>query len=134
MANNFKLSTAAVNAAADAVTALLNGGKLRIYSGSQPANADAAVGGGTLLAELTFGTPAFGAAVAGVATANAIAADSDADATETAAWFRALTSANVPVYDGSVGASGADLNLNSVAIVQHAAVAIASLTYTHPKT
>lgn len=133
MASNFKQANAAVNAAADAVCALLNGGKLRIYDGSQPATADTAVSGQTLLAELTFGNPAFAGASAGQATANAITQDSSADATGTAAWFRALKSDNTPVYDGSVGTSGADLNLNSVAIQAGAAVQISSLTYTQPK-
>lgn len=58
------LSNEAKNAAVDAVTALLDGGRCRVYTS-----------GNTLLADLALGTPAFGAAVAGVATANAITAD-----------------------------------------------------------
>ena len=136
MPNNLKLSDAAtdaaIDAAADAVCALLNGGKLRIYDGAQPATPDTPITTQQLLAELTFGSPAFGAAVAGVATANAITKDSAADATGTAGWFRALTSGNAPVYDGEVGTSGADLNLDTVAIQQNAEVSITSLTYTQP--
>jgi hypothetical protein len=41
----------------------LNGGIINIYSGAIPANADAALGGAVLLATLTFGAPAFNAAV-----------------------------------------------------------------------
>lgn len=133
MAHRFRLSTEAVNAAADAVTSLLDGGKLRIYGGTQPANANASAGFGTLLAELTFGTPAYGPAVAGVAAANIIAEDASADASGQATWFRALQPDDTPVFDGSVGTSGADLNLNTVSIVENAIVAVTSLTYTHPK-
>lgn len=132
MANSFRLAAAAVDAAADAVTALLNGGTLRIYSGSQPRNADAEVGGGMKLAEVAFGTKAFGAAVEGVATASAIL-QGVALRTGKATWFRALTRSNTAVYDGSVGTAGADLNLKSTEIQEGAAVLIGPLSYTHPK-
>src|SRR4051812_39464332 len=102
MALNPKLSNAAANAAADAVCALLNNGYLRLYSGTQAADADTAIGAQVLLAELRFNATAFGSAVAGVATANAITADSSADATGTATWFRALKSdGTTVVFDGS---------------------------------
>jgi hypothetical protein len=134
MALNTKQANAAVNAAADAVCALLNNGYLRIYDGAQPATADTAVSGQTLLAELRFGTPAFGAASGGVATANAITKDSAAKATGTATWFRALKSdGTTPVFDGSVGTSGCNLNMNSVAIQENAEVSVTSLEYTQPK-
>jgi len=102
MALNPKLADAAVNAEADAVCALLNTGKLRIYDGTQPASADDAIGAQILLAELIFGNPAFGSPSAGVATANAISADTNADATGTATWFRCLKSDLTKVYDGSI--------------------------------
>jgi hypothetical protein len=112
---------------------VLYGGKLRIYDGAQPDAADDAVTGQTLLAELTFGNPAFGPPSAGVATANAITADASANATGTATWFRAASSGGVTVFDGSVGANGADLNLNSVAIQVGAQVSVTTLIYTQPK-
>jgi hypothetical protein len=134
MANNFKQSNAAVNAAADAVCALANSGKLRIYSGTQAADADTAIGSQTLLAELTMNATAFGASSAGVATANSITQDSSADNTGTATWFRVLKSdGTTKLWDGSVGTSGADLNLNSVAITAGAAVQVSSFTFTLPK-
>jgi hypothetical protein len=134
VANNFKVSDTAANAAADAVTALLNTGYLRLYTTPQPTNANTALGAQTLLAELRFGNPAFAGAIAGVATANAITQDSSADATGTAVFFRALKSDGTTVVcDGSVGTSGADLNLNSTSIQAGAAVSVTSLTYTHPE-
>ena len=135
MALNPKLSDTAANAATDAVTALLNNGYLRIYDGTQAANANTAVGAQVKLAELRFGATAFGAAAAGIATANAITSDSSADATGTATWFRALKSdGTTVVFDGWVGTSGASLNLNSVAISAGAAVSVSAFTYTQSET
>lgn len=130
MANAPKFSNAAVNSEADALSALFDNGYLRIYSGTKPANADAAVpGDAVLLAELRFGADAFPAAVAGLLTANAITADASADATGTATWFRALKSDGTSVLmDGTVGTSGADLNLDSVAIQANADVTVTSFT------
>jgi len=134
MALNPKRSNTAVSAAADAVCPLLNNGYLRLYSGTQPATADTAVTTQTLLAELRWNATAFGAASSGVATANAITADTSADNTGTATWFRALKSdGTTVVFDGSVGTSGADLNLNSTGISAGAAVWVTSFTYTENK-
>lgn len=129
MANNPKRTAAAANAAADAMAALCNGGTLRIYSGTQPASA-ATAASGTLLAELTLGSPAFGSASNGVATANAITGDTSADATGTAGWFRVRNSSGTAVFDGEVGTSGADLNLSSTSIQSGAEVNVTSLTIT----
>lgn len=135
MALNQKLSNVAVNAGVDNMLALLNNGYLRIYDGAQPTDADTAIGAQVKLAELRFGATAFGGAAAGVATANAITDDSAADATGTASWFRALKSDGTTVImDGSVGTSGANLNLNSTAIQANARVSVTSMTYTLSKT
>src|SRR5262245_30544628 len=134
MAKNPKFSNLCVNTKADEMLPLLDHGYLRIYSGTQPTTADDAVGGGTLLAELRWGVPAFGAAVAGVAVANAITQDSSANASGTAAWFRALTAYDDTVFDGSVGAGGTfDLVLNTTSIVAGAAVQVNTFTYTENK-
>lgn len=134
MAVNPKRSNAAVTAAADAVCDLLDNGYLRIYNGSQPANADTAVTTQTLLAELRWNATAFGAASNGVATANSLTADTSADATGTASWFRALKSdGTTAVFDGSVGTASADLILNSTSIVAGANVAITAFTYNENK-
>jgi hypothetical protein len=128
------LTNTAANAEIDAVTALLNTGYLRIYSGTRPATADTALSGNTLLAELRFGATAFGAGSAGVATANAITSDTAADATGTATFFRLFKSdGTTVVLDGSVGTSGSDLNLNSTAIQSGARVDVTSMTLTAPK-
>lgn len=134
MAVNPKRSNAAVTAAADAVCDLLDNGYLRIYDGSQPANADTAVTTQTLLAELRWNATAFGAASNGVAVANSITADASADATGTATWFRALKSdGTTAVFDGSVGTASADLILNSTGITAGANVAVTAFTYNENK-
>lgn len=120
--------TALRNAQADAITtAIGNAGLLRIYDGARPATGGTAT---TLLAELTLGSPPAGAAASGVWTANAITQDSSANATGTATWFRIVTSAAAFVMDGSVGTSGADLNLNTVSIVAAATVSVSAGTIT----
>jgi hypothetical protein len=135
MALSPKLANNAASVAADAVTALVNTGYLRIYDGTQPATPDTAITTQVLLAELRFSATAFGAAANGVAAANAITADPSADNTGTATWFRALKSdGTTPVFDGSVGTSGANLNLNAVAISAGAAVSVSAFTYTQSKT
>jgi hypothetical protein len=130
MALNTQITDAIANAQCAIVTALCNGGTINLYSGTQPANANTAVGvGNTLLATLTFNGTAFGSPTAGVATANAITSGT-AVATGTATWFRVLKSDGVTVvYDGSVGTSGCNLNLNSNAIQINATVSITSLTF-----
>lgn len=119
------------NAKLDAITTFIgNAGKLRIYSGTRPATG-AALSGNTLLAELTTGSPFAPAASGGVLTANAITGDTSADATGTATWFRIVKADGTTVcLDGSVGTSGADLNLATTSLVQGTAVNVTSLTIT----
>jgi hypothetical protein len=134
MATNPKRTNLAASTEADAVCALLNTGFLRIYDGTQPVTADTALGAQVDLADLRFGNPAFGAASNGVATANAITSDTDANATSTATWFRAFKSdGTTAVFDGSVAASGGDINLNTVSIQLHAQVDCTSFLYTANK-
>jgi uncharacterized glyoxalase superfamily protein PhnB len=139
MTNTPFFSDTAAKAAVDAVTALLNSGTIKVYTGSQPTDANTAIGAQTLLGTLTFGATAFGASVASgsagskvvTGTANAITQDSDADATGTAAWFRALKSdGTTVVLDGSAGVSGCDLNLVTTSIVQHDVIQVSSMTIT----
>lgn len=134
MASNIKISTAARNAMGDAlITAIGTSAKIRIYDGSQPAGPGTAISTQNLLAELTGNASAFAAATSsGVITANAITQDSGADATGTATWYRILTSGSTAVWDGTVGTSGADLNLNTTSIVLAGPVSVSSMTITMP--
>lgn len=129
-----RLTDAAANAAADAVMRQLDGGFIDIYSGSQPATADTVITSQVKLASLALNATSAPAASGGVATFNAISSDTAADATGTAAWFRAYRANHTTaVYDGSVGTSGANLNLNSVAIVLNGTVGVSAFTYTQAK-
>lgn len=131
MANNLKISTTAVNAQADALSDLMDNGYLRIYDGTQPANANTAITSQVLLAELRFNATAAPAASGGVLTMNSITQDSSANNTGTATWFRALKSdGSTAVFDGSVGTASCDLNLGSTSITSGASVAVTSMTYT----
>jgi hypothetical protein len=119
------------NSLLDTYGALFNSGDLKIYAGSVPANADAALGGATLLGTLTFSATAFPAASAGSITANAITQDAQADATGTASFYRALKSDHSTVIEqGTVGTSGADLNLNTTSIVINGPIQVTSLVRT----
>jgi len=134
MAKNTQLTNLAANTEADALATLLNSGKLRLYSGTQPATGDTALSGNTLLAELTFNATAAPAAAAGVATFNAITSDSSADATGTATFYRCFKSdGTTAVMDGNIATSAANLVLNSTAIQAGATVSCSSFTYTANK-
>lgn len=133
MALNTQLANATVNGQADNLSARLNSGYLRIYNGTQPATADTSIGAQVLLAELTFSATAAPAAVNGLITFNALTADSSANATGTPTWFRAVQSnGTTVVMDGSVGASGCNLNLSGLTggqIIIGGTVSISSFTH-----
>lgn len=127
------ISTAAQNAAANAVAALLNGGHLEIRSGAMPATVGTAATG-TLLGTLTLSATAFGGSSSGVDTANAITGDSSADATGTAGYFRAYDSASVAVIDGTISATGGggELQLDNTSIVAGGTINVTAWTITMP--
>lgn len=135
MGNSPLFYDATIDAAVNAVTTLLNSGTLKIYTGAQPA-LNAAVSG-TLLVTLTFSSTAFAAAVASggnvTATANSITAGT-AGNTGTAGYFALLSSGSAVVMTGSVGTSGADLNLNSTSISSGASVSCSSFVFSMVQT
>jgi hypothetical protein len=132
-----KLATTVRNLAVDAIVDSLDAGAgagtIKIYTGTQPANPQAALSGNTLLATLTFSDPAFGSGSSGVATANSITSDSSIDATGTATWARIADSDGTVRMDVTVGTSGSDINFNSVAFVTGGTCAITSMTVTVPE-
>ena len=102
-------------------------GLLRGYTGARPATGGAAT---TLLFELTFTDPSYGAAASGVLTASAITEDSSANATGTCTWGRVVDSAGTFVADFNVGTSGSDLNLTTTSIVATQQVSVTSWVIT----
>lgn len=110
-------------------------GTIKIYTSSQPANADTALGAQTLLATLTFSATAFGAATNAdptVATASSITSDSSADTTGTADWSRWASGGATTILDCTVGTGTHDIVFNTVSFVSGAVIAISALTVTHP--
>lgn len=120
-------STAARNAATDAVTALLGtSGKLKFrLSGT--------VGSpGTAVATLTLSATGFAASSSGTATANSITSDTAATGNASAIATATLeTSAGTVVIHCAVAASGSDINVtNGLTIAALDTVSCSSLTYT----
>lgn len=131
----FYCSAARRNAMLDNFCAALNGGYLRIYAGSVPADADAALGGATLLAELPLNATCAASASAGSAAFNAITSDSSADATGTATFFRLFASNGTTVIaQGACGTSGQQLNLSTTSIAAGAIVSCSSFTVSQAST
>lgn len=126
------LTTAVRNAMLDAVTtATGSAALLRIYDGTPPANANTALAGNTLLAELVCASPFAPGASSGVLTASAITQDSSANATGTASFFRVYASNGTTVIgQGTVSTSGADCNLNTVSLVSGGPVQVTSFVWT----
>ena len=132
MAANTHMTTASWDLALNAALDVLNSGFLEIYDGTQPATPNVAVTSQNKLAKLTLASTAFGASSGGTKTAGAIGSVA-ALFTSTATWFRAFKSDDTTaVIDGSVGTSGADLNLNDVAITTGGTVSVTSWTVSMP--
>jgi hypothetical protein len=131
-----RLSTAARNAACDAVVDLIDGGSgaglINIYTGSQVGSVGGSEGGNTLLGTLTFSDPAFGSASTGVATASAITSDTTADNSGTAGHATLTTSTPATIADCTCGQGSGDINFDNNVIVAGGTIAISSMTVTQP--
>jgi hypothetical protein len=120
-------STAARNAATDAVTALIS------TSGNLKFRLAGTVGSpGTAAATLPLSSTAFGASSTGTATANAITMDTNATGNASAVATATLeTSGGTVVIHCAVAASASDIDLaGGLTIGAGATVACSSLTYT----
>lgn len=123
----------------DAAIAQFAGALIRVYTGAQPATPETAASG-TLLVEMTMGTPAFAASATSgnnrLLTANAIAAGV-AVATGVAGWFRIFKADGVTaLVDGEVGATGDantdNMELPTTSINTGVSVGVSGYTYTLP--
>ena len=125
----FSLLAARRNTMLDTLTTAAGASStVKIYSGSVPANADAALGGATLLVSLPCSATVAPAASAGVWTANAITT-TNATAGGTAAFYRWIaTDGTTVLAQGSCGTSGADMNLVSTTIANTQPVQVTSWT------
>lgn len=118
-------STAARNAATDAVTALIGASGNLVFRTTGTVGAP-----GTAVATLPLSATAFGTSASGTATANAITSDTNA-AGGTVATATLQTSAGTVVIHCEVAASGSDINMtNGLTVTAGDTVSCSSLTYT----
>jgi hypothetical protein len=131
-----KLATATVNAMASAAVALIDDGStgtIKVYSGTQPANANASITG-TLLATFDLEDPAFGSPTAGVVTLSGTPLEAAGVAAGTATHFRVQASDGDAIFDGAVSVTGGsgELLLNTVSISDGVSISITSGSFTMP--
>lgn len=135
MASNLKFSASLKNLQQDAITTRVGASCLiDIMSGTQATNPDTAIGAQVILATLTGNVTFAPGAAAGVLTLNSITngtGTAGAGAGTVATWFRMKTSGSVAHVDGTVGISGADLNLNNTNIATGQTVAVTNWTFTN---
>ena len=120
-------STAARNAATDAVTALIGA------SGNLVFRLSGSIGSpGAAVATCPLSATAFGASASGTATANAITSDTNAAGNASAVANASLqTSGATLVIHCAVAASGSDINMtNGLTVAAGDTVSCSSLTYT----
>ncbi len=129
---SLSLATATKSVEADATARLLDGGKIKIYSGTAPANANASLGAAVLAATLHFPTPSGPASSAGVFNAGTIVPDTNAaGSVAVASFFRLTKSDDTVVMQGTVSGTGGggDLQLVHTLITAGATVTLAALSY-----
>ena len=130
---SLQFETTTRNAMLDAITSKVgSNARLRIYSGTAPASCAAALSGDTLLVDLPCSAALAAASTNGVLTVNSIT-QTNAGGSGTASFFRLYESTGTTCYmQGSVGTTGADLNLNTTAIAAGGPLQITSWTLTAP--
>lgn len=125
---NSQWATEAQNTRLSSIATLVASGFLDVYTGAQPANANSTVTG-TLLCSIAIGATPFTTPASG-AMSNASTWSCTAGATGTAGYYVLYKSNHTSVeLMGSVGTSGANLNLATTAISSGVTVSIASGGY-----
>jgi hypothetical protein len=126
-----QLSVAARNARLDAIeTAIGTSAIIKIRTGTAPATC-ATADSGTVLATISLDSDWAAAASSGTKSFQGTMADASADASGTAAHFRIYASNGTTCHmQGTVGTSGADLNLTSVSITAGDPITISSFVLT----
>lgn len=136
MASDFEIAVSAQNAACDAIVDLIDAGgagTIAIRTGAPPATC-ATADSGTLLGTLIFNATAFGSASSGVATAQPITSDTNADASGDAGHFRVFSGGGTCIMQGTAGeaADSTDMTFDNKSIVAGGTIAITSFTVTMP--
>jgi len=134
----FRILAAVRNSMVSVINTAMNAGSgaavIEFYAGSMPANADAGLGGATLLGTLTCTDPAAPAPSGGTLTLSAITEDSIADASGTCTFVRCKDSAGTTVWDADASATGGGgtVQMNTVAVVAGGPIRISSATIQIP--
>lgn len=115
MTDTTRISRAAATAEANAFSRLLDGGRLEIRTGPQPATPDEPAVG-EVLASFRFESPAARPAEAGVVTFHPLIETGLATGSGHAEHFRAYRADGTAVWDGSVGTSNATLIIGGALI------------------
>lgn len=136
-----RLTTGARNAILDGTAGwrpMFAGGKLDIYTGSQPATPDLAPSG-TLLASITLPSPCFAAASSGAIAKTGTWQDSSANASGTAGWARFKASGDDDSEDDAkvrmdvdVGEGAGELQIDNEDINAGQSVTVTAFTITQP--
>lgn len=123
------ISAADANAmAATLATQIGSAATIEIRTGSKPATPETAASG-TLLATVAI-SGSFTASGGSITAADP--ASVTVAATGTAGYFRVKTSGGTAKIDGTVGTSGADMNLSTVSLVAGGTVDLGVPTFTVP--
>lgn len=126
-------------------TTFMNGGKIEIYTGTQPTSADyIETAGATKLCVVTKDSSAgeglvFGTAAAGVVPKSADTWSGIVLATGVAGWFRFYgtagtygSSSSEVRFDGNIGVSGANLNLSHTNLAKDSTLTLTTFNVTLP--
>lgn len=132
MAKSFILTTAARNAACDAVVDLLDVG-----TGTESELIVATAASATDLVSIGLGATAFGAAATGVATVTTAPATGSATGftgTKVAAKFRLVNQSDVKVAEGNVGVAATDFTMaiSNTSIAPSDQIQLTAMTVTCP--
>lgn len=108
----------------------LAGGKLRLYDGTRPADADTAISGQTLLVEFSLPNPA-GTVTSGVFTGASLS-PAMISVSGTPDFARVLDASNGTIFDADVGVSGSGsvIELNNLSLTSGGYCTITSFTLT----
>ena len=123
----------------------LDAGFIKLYNGTVPATADAAIGGATLLCTLSINSTGVGINFDTTATGDVLSKapgeiwSGTNAASGTATFYRHVAAADdgtlsttSPRLQGTIAVAGADMNLSSVALVNGATQTLAYYSVTIP--
>ena len=123
----------------------LDAGFIKLYGGTAPATADAALGGATLLCTLSINSTGVGINFDTTATGDVLSKapgeiwSGTNVASSTATFYRHVAAADdgtlsttAPRLQGTIAVAGADMNLSSVALVNGATQTLAYYSVTLP--